>query len=349
MELLSLRKIYSMIRFSENHSLKAHNTFGIDTKAKYYFEFTEQEDLEVFLNSNNTWKEEKLIVLGEGSNILFMNDFDGLVIHPNVPGMNSVWEDRNHDWIEVGAGEVWDEFVEFAVNQGLGGTENLSLIPGKVGAAPVQNIGAYGQEVCRLVEKVKGYDLEKGCAAEFSATECEFAYRNSVFKNYLKNRFIITSVIFRLDKFPEFNLGYGQLEEKVKEKGEATLHTIREAVIEIRSSKLPDVKEVGNAGSFFKNPVVDVLLAEQIKSKYPEIPFYPGGEGKIKLAAGWLIEQAGWKGKRIGEAGVHEQQALVIVNYGKATGKEIYALSEEICKSVEEKFGLALEREVNCI
>ena len=349
MELLSLRKIYSMIRFSENHSLMAHNTFGIDAKAKYYFEFTELEDLEVFLNSNNTWKEEKLIVLGEGSNILFMNDFDGLVIHPNVPGMNSVWEDRNHDWIEVGAGEVWDEFVEFAVNQGLGGTENLSLIPGKVGAAPVQNIGAYGQEVCRLVEKVKGYDLEKGCTAEFSATECEFAYRNSVFKNYLKNRFIITSVIFRLDKFPEFNLGYGQLEEKVKEKGEATLHTIREAVIEIRSSKLPDVKEVGNAGSFFKNPVVDVLLAEQIKSKYPEIPFYPGGEGKIKLAAGWLIEQAGWKGKRIGEAGVHEQQALVIVNYGKATGKEIYALSEEICKSVEEKFGVALEREVNCI
>lgn len=349
MELLSLRKIYSMIRFSENHSLKAHNTFGIDAKAKYYFEFTELEDLEVFLNSNNTWKEEKLIVLGEGSNILFMNDFDGLVIHPNVPGMNSVWEDRNHDWIEVGAGEVWDEFVEFAVDQGLGGTENLSLIPGKVGAAPVQNIGAYGQEVCRLVEKVKGYDLEKGCAAEFSATECEFAYRNSVFKNYLKNRFIITSVIFRLDKFPEFNLGYGQLEEKVKEKGEATLHTIREAVIEIRSSKLPDVKEVGNAGSFFKNPVVDVLLAEQIKSKYPEIPFYPGGEGKIKLAAGWLIEQSGWKGKRIGEAGVHEQQALVIVNYGKATGKEIYALSEEICKSVEEKFGVALEREVNCI
>ncbi|WP_321374685.1 UDP-N-acetylmuramate dehydrogenase [uncultured Draconibacterium sp.] len=338
-----------MIRFSENHSLKAHNTFGIDAKAKYYFEFTELEDLEVFLNSNNTWKEEKLIVLGEGSNILFMNDFDGLVIHPNVPGMNSVWEDRNHDWIEVGAGEVWDEFVEFAVNQGLGGTENLSLIPGKVGAAPVQNIGAYGQEVCRLVEKVKGYDLEKGCAAEFTATECEFAYRNSVFKNYLKNRFIITSVIFRLDKFPKFNLGYGQLEEKVKEKGEATLHTIREVVIEIRSSKLPDVKELGNAGSFFKNPVVDVLLAEQIKSKYPEIPFYPGGEGKIKLAAGWLIEQAGWKGKRIGEAGVHEQQALVIVNYGNATGKEIYALSEEICKSVEEKFGVALEREVNCI
>ncbi|WP_321344178.1 UDP-N-acetylmuramate dehydrogenase [uncultured Draconibacterium sp.] len=338
-----------MIRFSENHSLKAHNTFGIDAKAKYYFEFTELEDLQVFLNSNKTWQEEKLIVLGEGSNILFMNDFDGLVIHPNVPGMNSVWEDRNHEWFEVGAGEVWDEFVEFVVNQGLGGTENLSLIPGKVGAAPVQNIGAYGQEVCRLVEKVKGFDLEKGCPVEYPATECGFAYRNSVFKSYLKNRFIITSVIFRLDKFPEFNLGYGQLEDKVKEKGETNLRNIREAVIEIRSSKLPDVKELGNAGSFFKNPVVDVMLAEQIKSKYPEIPFYPGGEGKIKLAAGWLIEQAGWKGKRISDAGVHEQQALVLVNYGNATGKEIYSLSEDICKSVEEKFGISLEREVNCI
>ncbi|WP_297100316.1 UDP-N-acetylmuramate dehydrogenase [uncultured Draconibacterium sp.] len=338
-----------MIRFSENHSLKAHNTFGIEAKAKYYFEFTELEDLEVFLNSNKSWKEEKLIVLGEGSNILFMNDFDGLVIHPNVPGMNSVWEDRNHEWFEVGAGEVWDEFVEFVVNQGLGGAENLSLIPGNVGATPVQNIGAYGQEVCRLVEKVKGFDLEKGCAVEYPATECGFAYRNSVFKSYLKNRFIITSVIFRLDKFPEFNLGYGQLEEKVKEKGETNLHNIREAVIEIRSSKLPDVKELGNAGSFFKNPVVEVALAEQIKSKYPEIPVYPGGEGKIKLAAGWLIEQAGWKGKRIGDAGVHEQQALVLVNYGNATGKEIYSLSEEICKSVEEKFGVTLEREVNCI
>ena len=338
-----------MIRFSENHSLKAHNTFGIDAKAKYYFEFTELEDLQVFLNSNKSRKEEKLIVLGEGSNILFMNDFDGLVIHPNVPGMNSIWEDRNHEWFEVGAGEVWDEFVEFAVNQGLGGAENLSLIPGKMGAAPVQNIGAYGQEVCRLVEKVKGFDLEKGCAVEFPATECGFAYRNSVFKNYLRNRFIITSVILRMDKFPEFNLSYGQLEEKVNEKGGASLHNIREAVIEIRSSKLPDVKELGNAGSFFKNPVVDKKLADQLLVTSPDIPVYPGGEGKYKLAAGWLIEQAGWKGKRIGDAGVHEQQALVLVNYGNASGKDIYALSEEICKSVSEKFGVTLEREVNCI
>ncbi|QIA08023.1 UDP-N-acetylmuramate dehydrogenase [Draconibacterium halophilum] len=338
-----------MIRFSENHSLKAHNTFGIDAKAKYYFEFTELEDLEVFLNSNKSWKDEKLIVLGEGSNILFLNDFDGLVIHPNVPGMNSVYEDRQHEWIEVGAGEVWDEFVEFAANQGLGGIENLSLIPGKVGAAPVQNIGAYGQEVCRVVEKVKGFDLKKGCAAEFTADECQFEYRNSIFKNYLKNRFIITSVIFRLEKFPEFDLGYGHLQEKVKAKGEANLQNIREAVIEIRSSKLPDVKELGNAGSFFKNPVVDKKLADQLLVTSPDIPVYPGEEGKYKLAAGWLIEQAGWKGKRIGDAGVHEKQALVLVNYGEASGKEIYALSEAVCNSVEEKFGVTLEREVNCI
>ncbi|WP_297086432.1 UDP-N-acetylmuramate dehydrogenase [uncultured Draconibacterium sp.] len=338
-----------MIRFSENHSLKAHNTFGIDAKAKYYFEFTELEDLEVFLKSNQSWKNEKLIVLGEGSNILFLNDFDGLVIHPNVPGMNSVWEDRNHEWIEVGAGEVWDEFVEYAVNRGLGGAENLSLIPGKTGAAPVQNIGAYGQEVCRLVEKVKGFDLEKGCVAEFTAAECEFAYRNSIFKHYLKNRFIITSVIFRLDKFPEFNLGYGQLEKQVKEKGEISLSTIREAVIEIRSSKLPDVKNLGNAGSFFKNPVVPKELAEQLQVKYPELPVYAAENNQVKLAAGWLIEQAGWKGKRLGDAGVHAQQALVLVNYGKATGNEIYALSEDIFDAVNTQFGVKLEREVNCI
>jgi len=209
-----------MIRFFENHSLKQHNTFGINAKAKYFFEFTEPQDLEGFLSANQSWKDEKLIVLGEGSNILFLNDFDGLVIHPKVPGITSVYEDRHNEWLEVGAGEVWDELVQHCVSCQLGGIENLSLIPGMAGAAPVQNIGAYGQEVCNVVEKVKGYDLEKGMPAEYSVAECKFAYRNSIFKNYLKNKFIITSVIFKLDKFPEFKLNYGQLEAKVKEKGE---------------------------------------------------------------------------------------------------------------------------------
>ncbi len=338
-----------MIRFSENYSLKSHNTFGVDAKAKYFFEFTEPEDLMVFLNSNKSWKEEKLIVLGEGSNILFLNDFDGIVIHPNVPGIKTVYADRQNEWIEVGAGEIWDEFVHHAVTYQLGGIENLSLIPGTVGAAPVQNIGAYGQEVCSSILQIKGFDLEKEIATEFSVKECRFAYRNSIFKSYLKNRFIITSVIFKLDKFPEFNLSYGQLEDLVKVKGEVNLPNIRETVIEVRRSKLPDVKNLGNAGSFFKNPVVEKELAEKLKVQYENMPVYPAGENKAKLAAGWLIEKAGWKGVRDGEVGVHEKQALVLVNYGNANGKQIFYFSEKIKESVLKKFGVELEREVNCI
>ncbi len=338
-----------MIRFRENYSLKQHNTFGVDAKAKYFFEFTEAEDLDVFLNSNESWLNERLIVLGEGSNILFLDDFDGLVIHPAVPGITSVYEDRQNEWFEVGAGEVWDDFVQYAVAYQLGGVENLSLIPGMVGAAPVQNIGAYGQEVCGLIEKVKGYNLEKRTIEEYTGNACQFEYRNSIFKSYLKNKFIITSVIFKLDKFPEYNLKYGQLEERVKEKGDINLHTIRESVIEIRSSKLPDVKDLGSAGSFFKNPVVSAAVGEKLQKEFDGIPVYPGNGGKSKLAAGWLIEQSGWKGKREGDAGAHNQQALVLVNYGNASGKDIYNFSEKIKQSVFEKFGIELEREVNCI
>lgn len=339
-----------MIRFFENHSLKAYNTFSVDAKAKFFFEFTDPADLAVFLNDNKSWKEEKLIVLGQGSNILFIDDFDGLVIHPKVPGIKTVNEDRNNYWLEAGAGEIWDEFVEFCVTYNLGGIENLSLIPGTVGAAPVQNIGAYGQEVCNVVEKVKGYNLEEQRLAEYSADECRFAYRDSIFKSYLKNKFIITSVVFRLEKFPEFNLEYGQLGERVKEKGDPTLQRIRETVIEIRNSKLPAVTDIGNAGSFFKNPVVDVQLAEALKEQNETLPVYPTAtQGKLKLAAGWLIEKAGWKGKREGDAGVHDKQALVLVNHGNASGKQIFDFSEKIRRSVLEKFGVDLEREVNCI
>lgn len=338
-----------MIRFSENYSLKHHNTFGIDALAKFYFECTDVEDLSVFFNSNETIKDEKILVLGEGSNILFLNDFDGLVIHPNIPGIQIVKEDRQNLWIEVGAGEVWDEFVQYAVDYQLGGIENLSLIPGSVGAAPIQNIGAYGQEVGNVIEKVKGYDLIKNTQVEFSAEQCEFAYRNSVFKRKLKNSLIITSVIFRLEKFPEFVLNYGQVEEKVKEKGEINLSTIREAIIETREAKLPDVKELGNAGSFFKNPEIDSEMAKKLKNQYETIPVYPAKNGKTKLAAGWLIEKAGWKGVREGDVGVHEKQALVLINYGNATGQQIFDFSEKIKKSVLEKFGVELEREVNCI
>ena len=338
-----------MIRFSENYSLIRHNTFGIDARAKFFFEFTELDDLLVFLNSNESLKEEKLIVIGEGSNILFLNDFDGLVIHPNIPGIQIVKEDRQNIWLEVGAGEVWDELVQYAVDFGFGGIENLSLIPGSVGAVPVQNIGAYGQEVGSVVEKVKGFDLNRKVPLEFSAEQCEFGYRSSIFKNTLKSSFIITSVIFKLEKFPEFILNYGQVEEKAKEKGEVNLSTIRKAVIDIRQSKLPDVKELGNAGSFFKNPEVDSDFAEKLKIQFENIPVYPAKNGKAKLAAGWLIEKSGWKGIRDGEVGVHEKQALVLVNYGNATGQQIFDFSSKIKQSVFEKFGVELEREVNCV
>lgn len=338
-----------MIRFSENYSLLRHNTFGIEARAKFFFEFTELDDLLVFLNSNESLKEEKLIVIGEGSNILFLNDFDGLVIHPNIPGIQIVKEDRQNIWLEVGAGEVWDELVQYAVDFGFGGIENLSLIPGSVGAAPVQNIGAYGQEVGSVVEKVKGFDLNRKVTLEFSAEQCEFGYRSSIFKNTLKSSFIITSVVFKLEKFPEFILNYGQVEEKAKEKGEVNLSTIRKAVIDIRQSKLPDVKELGNAGSFFKNPEVDSDFAEKLKIQFENIPVYPAKNGKTKLAAGWLIEKSGWKGIRDGEVGVHEKQALVLVNYGNATGQQIFDFSSKIKQSVFEKFGVELEREVNCV
>ena len=255
-----------MIRFFENYSLKQHNTFGLDAKAKYYFEFTEPEDLAVFLQSNNSWKKEKMYVFGQGSNTLFLKDFNGLIIHPNVPGMFQVHEDRQNIWMEAGAGESWDEFVKHCVDCGLGGIENLSLIPGAVGAAPVQNIGAYGQEVQHVIEKVKGYNLETNELQEFTAEECRFAYRNSIFKRELKNRFIITSVIFRLAKFPEFILNYALVEDKVKELGDVNLKNIRDAVISIRSSKLPDVTVLGNAGSFFKNPKVEAETAEELQT-----------------------------------------------------------------------------------
>jgi UDP-N-acetylmuramate dehydrogenase len=338
-----------MIRFLENYSLLKHNTFGIDVTTKYFFEFTEPEDLDVFLNSNKTWQEEKILLLGEGSNILFLNNFDGMVIHPNIPGVEVVNEDRQNIYIEVGAGENWDEFVKYCVDSQLGGVENLASIPGTVGAAPVQNIGAYGQEVANTIEKVKGYDLEKRQFVEYSNEACQFSYRNSIFKSKLKGKFIILSVIFKIDKFPEFQLDYKKLEQKVTEFGDVNLKNISKAVAEIRTEKLPTVTEIGSAGSFFKNPVVDIKIAKKIKGDYNDVPVFPIDEKRAKLAAGWLIEKAGWKGFRENDLGVHKRQALILVNYGDATGQEIYNLSEKIKQSVLKQFGVELEREVNCV
>ena len=338
-----------MIRSYSNYQLRKHHTFGTKATCKYYFEFTETEDLQGFISTNKEWKNLSILILGEGSNLLFVNDFRGLIINPNIPGIKVVHEDRNNIWLEVGAGVVWDDLVEYTVFNHWGGIENLSLIPGKVGAAAVQNIGAYGMEIQNQIESVTGFDLESKTEYTLDVSDCQYAYRDSIFKNQLKDRFIITSVSFKLDKFPEFILNYGDLKNETEKLGAINLRNIRKAVIGIRESKLPDPKVYGNAGSFFKNPVIETSREEKLLENHPNMPHYPAHEGQAKLAAGWLIEQCGWKGFRRGDAGVHEKQALVLVNYGNATGKEIYDLSEEIKQSVQEKFGVELEREVNVI
>ncbi len=338
-----------MIRSYSDFQLRKHNTFGIDTTAKYYFEFTETEDLAGFLAVNKDLHNWPVLILGEGSNMLFVNNFNGLVIHPNIPGIRITHEDRNHVWLEVGSGVVWDDLVEYAVSMGLGGIENLSLIPGKVGAAAVQNIGAYGMEIQYRIVSVTGIDLLTQTEYAIDAADCLFTYRDSIFKNQLKDRFVITATTFKLDKFPEYMLHYADLESEVGKLGEINLRNIRQTVIRIRESKLPDPKVIGNAGSFFKNPVIESSKAEELLNHYPNLPHYPATDEKTKLAAGWMIEQCGWKGFRRGDAGVHTKQALVLVNYGNATGKEIFELSEEIRQSVNEKFGVNLEREVNVI
>ncbi|MBV5311909.1 MAG: UDP-N-acetylmuramate dehydrogenase [Prolixibacteraceae bacterium] len=338
-----------MIRSYTDYSLRKHNTFGTNAITRYYFEFTEAEDLKGYLETTNEWRNREILILGEGSNLLFINDFQGLIINPNIPGIKITYEDRNNIWLEVGAGVKWDDLVEYSVFNCWGGIENLSLIPGKVGAAAVQNIGAYGMEIQNQIESVTGFDLETQTEYTLEASECLYAYRDSIFKNQMKDRFIITSVVFKLDKFPEFILNYGDLKAETEKLGAVNLRNIRKTVISFRESKLPDPKVMGNAGSFFKNPIIETSVAEQLITVYSNMPHYPAPEGYTKLAAGWLIEQCGWKGFRRGDAGVHDKQALVLVNYGNATGKEIFNLSEEIKKSVHDKFGMELEREVNVI
>ncbi len=338
-----------MIHFQKNFSLKNYNTFGIEARAKYFFEFTELNDLTDFLSLDTTWEDEPVLMIGSGSNLLFLSDFDGIVLFCDIPGIKLIDESRNQVWIEAGAGVNWDELVEYSVFYGWGGMENLSLIPGKVGAVPVQNIGAYGVEAKDLIEMVNGFDLKTMTDYSIPVHDCQFAYRDSIFKHELKNRFLVTSVIFRLEKFPEYKLDYGDLKNETEKLGAVNVRNIRKAVVGVRESKLPDPKVNGNAGSFFKNPVVDAALSEKLKSEFGNIPVYPSADGKVKLAAGWLIDQCGWKGFRDGDAGVHEKQALVLVNYGNATGRQIFELSEKIKQSALDKFGVELEREVNVI
>ncbi|WP_342646125.1 UDP-N-acetylmuramate dehydrogenase [Mucilaginibacter sp. CSA2-8R] len=338
-----------MLQIEENVSLKNFNTFGIEAKARYFVEINHEEDLaELFMDPQ--WQQIERLVLGGGSNMLLVNDFNGLVIRLNIRGI----EHRiNHDnvFIEAGAGEVWNELVNYCVDHNFAGMENLSLIPGSVGASPIQNIGAYGVELKDVFESCRAFEIATGQIKTFSNPDCRFGYRESVFKSDLKGQYIITSVKFRLSLTPKLNLSYGAIEQELANRGitQPTIKEVSQVVAAIRVSKLPDPSTIGNSGSFFKNPVISQLQFADIQKQYPQIAHYPAGENQIKLAAGWLIEQCGWKGKVVGHTGTWKNQALVLVNHGDATGKEIYNLSSQIIDSVYTKFGVALEREVNII
>ncbi|MFV0522753.1 MAG: UDP-N-acetylmuramate dehydrogenase [Mangrovibacterium sp.] len=335
-----------MVRFEENYSLKKYNTFRIDAKTRYFFEYTEPKDLPDFLINFSNGKQMPHFVLGGGSNLLLVCDYDGIVIHPKVLGIKVVQEDENHVYLEVGAGEEWDDVVAFAVDHDWSGIENLSLIPGSAGAAAVQNIGAYGMEVSQVLYQVKGFDLQLLEERELPAADCAYAYRDSIFKHNLKEKFVIHTITLRLSKSHHFNVDYGSLKDEVSAIGELNLENIRRAIIKVRQSKLPDSKHIGSAGSFFMNPIVAAAQAEELLKIYPDMPTYSADGGKVKLAAGWLIEQCGWKGFRKGGAGVYEHQALVLVNHGEATGTEIADLAREIQQSVFQKFNVGILPEV---
>ncbi|MCC8174156.1 MAG: UDP-N-acetylmuramate dehydrogenase [Odoribacter sp.] len=337
------------MRIEENFDLKAYNTFNISCRCKYFMESDKKEDF-MELAADYELQENEILILGGGSNFLFTEDYDGTVLYPTMKGIEIIEKKNDKTLVRVGAGEDWDDFVLWTVENGLGGMENLSLIPGHVGASPVQNVGAYGVEAGDRIKQVEAINLEDGTKRMIEKEACRFGYRDSIFKNEWKNRYLITYVIFELDNIPHFNLAYGHVREYLENTGkEINLKNVRQAIIDIRNSKLPDVKELPNAGSFFKNPIVIKEFALSLKEKYPELPLYAVGEEDIKLSAAWLIDKAGWKGKRIGDAGVHEKQSLVLVNYGNTEGVDITKLANEIKKSVFMQFGIWIEPEVNII
>lgn len=335
------------MKVEENFLLREYNTFGIDALARYYSVFSDVDGLEECLTIKSNARR---LILGGGSNILFTKNFDGYVLRNEIIGMDVVKEDEHHVYVKIGAGENWHKFVMFCLDRHLAGVENLSLIPGSVGASPMQNIGAYGVEVRDVFHDLEAYHLKDKKMVTFSNADCGFGYRESVFKNKYRDQFVILNVIFRLNKIPEYNTSYGAIEEELEKMDQGiSIRSISQAVINIRTSKLPDPKEIGNAGSFFKNPTVEEAVFIHLKNKYSAMPGYPQENGSVKIAAAWLIEQCGWKGYRKGDAGCHSRQALVLVNYGKARGTEIFELSEEIRQSVHGKFGVDLEREVNVV
>ena len=333
------------MEIQQNISLKPYNTFGIQANAKRFVLVNSNKDLKEIITS-----EKDIFLLGGGSNILFINDVEKLVIHLNTKGIIVNDFDADTILITAEAGENWHELVLWCVSQNYGGLENLALIPGNVGTSPIQNIGAYGVEIKDVFKQLEAIDIDTGKTKIFMNADCNFGYRNSVFKNELKGKYIITNVTFKLTKKNhKINISYGAIKDLLLNKENPTIKEIADAVIAIRQSKLPDPKKIGNSGSFFKNPVITSNLFKELTKKHLEIPHYVISENEIKIPAGWLIEQCGFKGKRFGDAGVHEKQALVLVNYNNASGKDIYGLAQKIQQKVMEIFKIALEIEVNVI
>ena len=339
-----------MMKIIENYSLKSLNTFGVDVKTRYIAEIFSDNDLFKLLEDKE-FESVRKFILGGGSNILFTKDFEGLVIKNSIPGINIIDEDDESIIIETGAGVNWDDFVSYCVEKKWCGVENLSLIPGTVGAAPIQNIGAYGQELKNVLYNLEGIFIETGEKKIFNNYECKFSYRESIFKNEFKNKFVITRVGFKLSKKPEVNISYPSIREELNNRkiSDPKIRDLRKIVVDIRNSKLPDPKIIGNAGSFFKNPVVRNDKFKMLKEKYPDLNSYPVDDDHVKLSAAALIEKCGWKGKRIGNCGSYEKQPLVIVNYGEATAGEILELANNIRSSVEENFEVTLQQEVNLV
>jgi UDP-N-acetylmuramate dehydrogenase len=337
-----------MINIEECFPLKQFNTFGLDVTCRFFAEADSYSDIQTVLN---VFRDNPLpkIILGGGSNILFKSNFEGIVIYPCLKGISVLKEEDGHIWVKAYAGEVWDDFVKYCTANNWGGIENLSLIPGNIGACPIQNIGAYGVEVKDSIDSVDTINIETGEITVFKNHECNFGYRDSIFKTIAKDKYLIVSVNFKLSKKPLPNIDYKDVREELKQYNDISIKTIREAIISIRRRKLPDPAEFGNAGSFFKNPVVHLKHFENIKNKYPEAPSYPINNEEVKLPSAWLIEKAGWKGVREGNTGTHPTQPLVIINYGKATGTEILHFANKIQQSVIEKFNIALEMEVRVV
>ena len=335
------------MNIQENISLKEYNTFGISVQAKRFISVTSVYELQQLLKI-----EKNIFLLSGGSNMLLTKDIEKLVVHIDIKGISVDSENHNDIYLTVNAGENWHKFVLWCVSNNYGGIENLSLIPGSVGTCPIQNIGAYGVEVKDTITKVEAVEIKTGKLVSFSLEECQFGYRNSIFKNEVKGKYVLTSVGFKLTKKEHnLNTSYGAIETELASKKviKPSLKDVSEAVIAIRQSKLPDPKKIGNSGSFFKNPVISKTHFEKIQKEYPKVPCYHISDQEIKVPAGWLIEQIGLKGKRFGNYGVHEKQALVLVNYGNASGEEIYQLAKKIQREVQTAFNISLEIEVNII